>query len=82
LGAPGELRRLLAAAAFRSVVVDSLAGEHRIALAGMLNRVVTPHMDDATRTAAQHDWLAVLQPYIDGDQVRYPVTAYLAIAVA
>ena len=82
LGAPGDLQRLLAAGGFRSVMVDALAGEHRIMLAGMLNRVVTAQMDDATRTAARRDWLAVLQPYVDGDQVRYPVTAYLATAIA
>lgn len=82
LGDPVELWRLLTAAGFRSVAVDSLTDEHRVTLAVMPNRVVTPQMDEDARTAARRHVLAVLEPYIDGDHVRYPVSAHLATACA
>jgi ubiquinone/menaquinone biosynthesis C-methylase UbiE len=81
MGDPDVLRRLLTEAGFRSVEVESLTDEHRMPLDVMLNRVVRPGMDDATRAAARRHWLAELKPYIDGDQVRYPVTAHLATAL-
>jgi SAM-dependent methyltransferase len=79
---PAELQGLLDGAGFGTVAVDTCADEHRTLLAGTLNRVMTPRMDEATRAAVRRAVLTALASYIDGDMVRYPVTAYVASALA
>lgn len=82
LADPDHMRHLLTRAGFHAVTVDTLTDEHRLPLDAMLNRMASLGVDEATRSAARHDWLAFLGPYIDGDQVHYPVTAHLATAIA
>ena len=55
--------RLLAAAGFESVQVDSIADEHRTTAERLMQRVVTPEMDEPTRAAVRRDVVAALAPW-------------------
>lgn len=82
LGDPDVLRRLLTAAGFQDVMLSTRTDEHCTTLAGTLSRVITPRLDEATRAAVRRDVLTALAPYLEGERVRYPVTAHLATARA